>query len=70
MTTFDYVLGAICVCVLIYQIILMLRMQRTAVVRGKSINKKAVTLIILALLALATISLAGSSYNAFLYFRF
>ena len=53
MTTFDYVLGAICVCVLIYQIILMLRMQRTAVVRGKSINKKAVTLIILALLALA-----------------
>ncbi len=31
----------------------MLRMQRTAVVRGKSINKKAVTLIILALLALA-----------------
>lgn len=53
MTTFDYVLGAICVCILIYQILLMLRMQRTAVVRGKSINKKAVTLIILALLALA-----------------
>ena len=27
-------------------------------------------LLVLALLALATISLAGSSYNAFLYFRF
>lgn len=52
MTTFDYVLLAACICLFASQLSTMIRLHRTAVVRGKGANKLVVSLFVLVLLVI------------------
>lgn len=52
MTTFDYVLFLVCMCLLVHQITLMFRLHRTAIVRGKGANKLVVSVFVLILLVI------------------
>lgn len=52
MTTFDYVLFVVCVCLFFYQVSLIFRCRRTAVVYGKGANRMVVSIFVLVLLAI------------------